>query len=335
MSKSSTDDLPGGVAVGGDLQALDLAGRALELAGLAAAAAGYARGSKAPNTRRAYASDWAHYSTWCAVCGLQALPADPSTVCLYLTAHAGSLKVSTLRRRLACIGQAHRAEGHASPNASPAVRAVWAGISRAHTAPVVRKTPLVVEAMRRALDELDGSPRGIRDRAILLLGWGGALRRSEIVGLRRSDVEVEPRGLILTVRKSKTDQVGAGRQVGLPYGRRAEYCPVRAYIAWATLLPPGDRPLFVAISDGGRMASTPLGDQHVARTVKRVADGAGLVGDYSGHSLRAGFATAAAAAGASERSIMAQTGHKSLIIARGYIRPAQLFDDNAAAVAAL
>jgi integrase len=335
MEHTSTDDLAALQTVGTGLAAMDLAGRALEMAGLAAAAAGYARGSKAPNTRRAYRSDWEHFSGWCARAGLQALPADPSTVCLYLTAHAAELKVSTLRRRLACLGQAHRAEGHASPGASPAVRAVWAGIARAHAQPPRRKTPLVVDAMRACLDELDEGTRDVRDRAILLVAWGGALRRSEVVALRRRDIAVEDRGMVLTVRRGKTDQLGEGRQIGLPFGRRAEYCPVRAYMRWAVLLPPGDGPLFVAVGDRGTLGRAALADRHVARLVKRVADQAGLVGDYSGHSLRAGFATAAAAAGASERSIMAQTGHKSLIIARGYIRPAQLFDDNAAAVAAL
>lgn len=307
----------------------------MELAGLAAAAAGYAQGSKAPNTRRAYRSDWEHYTMWCALTGLQAMPADPSTVCLYLTAHASSLKVSTLRRRLACISQAHRAAGHDTPASSPAVRAVWAGISRAHGQAPRRKTPLVVEAMRACLDELDDTPRGRRDRALLLVCWAGALRRSEVVALTLSDVHVEDRGLVVTVRRGKTDQVGEGRQIGLPFGRRAPYCPVRSYQAWTGLLSSRRGPVFVAVGQDGRPSSRALDGRHVARLVKRVADQAGLVGDYSGHSLRAGFATAAAAAGASERSIMAQTGHKSVIIARGYIRPATLFEDNAAAVAAL
>lgn len=315
--------------------ALELAGRAMELAGLAAAAAGYAAGSKAPNTRRAYRSDWEHYTLWCALTGLQALPAEPSTVCLYLTAHAASLKVSTLRRRLACISQAHRAAGLESPTSSPAVKAVWAGISRAHTTPPRRKTPLVVEAMRAVLDTLDDSPRGRRDRALLLLAWAGALRRSEVVAIATDDVAIEDRGMIVTVRRGKTDQVGEGRLIGIPFGRRAPYCPVRSYQSWAALLPRRAGPVFVSVSDAGAPSARALDGRHVARLVKRVADRAGLVGDYSGHSLRAGFATAAAAAGASERSIMAQTGHKSLIIARGYIRPATLFEDNAAATAAL
>jgi integrase len=335
MGSNSTGVPRAADAVGQGLAALELAGKAMELAGLAAAAAGYAAGSKAPSTRRAYRSDWEHFTTWCALCGLQALPADPATVCLYLTAHTGSLKVSTLRRRLACISQAHRAAGLESPATSPAVRSVWAGISRAHAAAPVRKTPLVVEAMRSVLDQLDDSPRGRRDRALLLVCWAGALRRSEVVALRTGDVVVEDRGMVVTVRRSKTDQAAEGRQVGIPFGRRAPYCPVRAYQHWAAGLRGRNAPVFVSVSDAGVPAPRALADKHVARLVKRVCDQAGLVGDYSGHSLRAGFATAAAAAGASERAIMAQTGHKSVLIARGYIRPATLFEDNAAAVAAL
>ena len=316
-------------------EALELAERALELASLAAQAAGYAHASKAVNTRRAYRSDWAHFARWCAALQLQALPAEPSTVALYLTAHAPSLEVSTLRRRLACIGQAHRAAGHPSPGQHASVRVVWAGISRQHGRPPRRKTPLVVEAMRACLDQLGDDPRGVRDRALLLLAWGAALRRSEVCGLRAGDIALEDRGLVLTVRRSKTDQDGAGRLIGLPYGRRAAYCPVRAYVAWTAFLRGRNPPLFVAIAPDGTLSAAPLADRHVARLVKRVAVAAGLAGDYSGHSLRAGFATAAAAAGASERAIMNQTGHRSLLIMRGYIRPAQLFDDNAAAVAAL
>ncbi len=322
-------------ATGTALAALDLATRAIELAGLAARASGYAAASKAPNTRRAYGSDWAHYTTWCALAGLQALPADPGTVCLYLTAHAPTLRVSTLRRRLACIGQAHRAAGFDSPGKAQSVRDVWAGIARSNQLPVRRKTPLVVEAMRSCLDELDDTLRGRRDRCLLLFAWGGALRRSEVVALRCGDVETQPRGLVLSIRRGKTDQQGDGRLVALPYGRREEYCPVRAYHAHLTMSRHSTTPLFTAIDEAGRRSRDPLDDKHVARLVKTVCARAGLEGDYSGHSLRAGFATAAAAAGASERAIMAQTGHKSVLVMRGYIRPATLWQDNAAAVAAL
>jgi integrase len=323
---------PGAHAVA---QALALAGQAMELAGLAAAAAGYALGSKSTATRRAYRADWAHFSGWCTAMGQSALPCDPPTLCLYLTAHAPVLTVATLQRRLASISQAHQAEGLPSPVRVPPVPKVWAGIVRAHRKPPVRKTPLVVDAMRACLDQLDDTARGRRDRCLLLLAWGGALRRSEVVALTTGDCRVEGRGLVLQVRRSKTDQTGLGRAVGLPYGRRAEYCPVRAWEAWAPIHGPRERPLFTRIGDGGQVGSLPLSDKHVARLVKRVADQAGLTGDYSGHSLRAGFATAAAAAGASERAIMNQTGHRSLLIARGYIRPATLFEDNAAAIAAL
>lgn len=317
------------------LQALDLANKAIELAGLASLAAGYAHASKAPNTRRAQSSDWRHWCQWCALVGLQALPAEASTLCLYLTAHAGTLSINTLRRRMGSVSQAHKAEGHPSPAAAQSVHAVWTGIARAHAQPLRRATPLVVEAMRACLDQLSDDDRGTRDRAILLVAWGAALRRSEVCALRTTDIEIADRGMILHVRKSKTDQLAAGRTIGVPYGRTPQYCPVRAYLAWRRYLPARPGPLFVAISQAGDIGDMALADKHVARLVKRVASRAGLVGEYSGHSLRAGFATAAALAGASERSIMAQTGHRSITIARSYIRPAEIWAENAAAIAAL
>lgn len=315
--------------------ALQLASQALVLAGVAARAAEYAHGSKAANTRRAYASDWAHFAGWCAGQGLEALPAEPATVCLYLAAFGDDLRSTTLRRRLSCINQAHKAAGHPAPTLYPAVRAVWGGIARMHDQAPRRKSPLVVEAMRAVLATLDDSPRGRRDRALLLLGWGGALRRSELVGLDRSDVRLEARGLVLRIRRSKTDQWGGGREVGIPPGSRPEVDPIAAWELWAELLADRRPPLFRAIDERGRPHPARLSDRAVARLVQRVAKRAGLEGDYSGHSLRAGLATAAAAAGASERSIMAQTGHRSTAIMRQYIRPATLFDENAAAIAAL
>jgi len=322
-------------AVGTALQAIELAGQAMELAGLAARAAGYAANSKAPNTQRAYASDWAHFTHWCELAGLPALPAEGATIALYLTWASATLSVSTLRRRLACIAQAHHAAGQDNPCRHPACRSVWAGISRKLARPPHQKTPLVVAAMRLVLAELDDSPRGARDRAILLLGWGGALRRSEIVALDQGDVSIADEGLVLTIRRGKTLAPGESRLVGIPKGPREEADPVRAFRTWWRLLPDEWGPLFRSVGPGGQVSRRRLDDKHVARLVKRVAARAGLEGDYSGHSLRAGLATSAAAAGASERSIMLQTGHKSVTIARGYIRPASLFQENAAAIAAL
>lgn len=336
MINQDTDSVRNeGAIVGQELALLDVSARALELSSLSAAAAGYALSSRSENTRRAYKADWAHFASWCLAMQLQALPATGTTVCLYLSAHAGILNVRTLHRRLATISSAHKAAGQRSPVAESNVKAVWSGIARRHAQPQRRKTPLVVESMRSVLDQLDDSAWGKRDRALLLLAWGGALRRSEVVSLRRADVSIEERGLVVTVRRSKTDQHGDGRQIGIPRGRIAQYCPVRSWEAWQSLRTPGSKWAFVPLRGEHLLGTGALTDKHVARLVKRVCAAAGLEGDYSGHSLRAGFATAAASAGASERAIMAQTGHKSLLIARGYIRPATLFEDNAAAVAAL
>lgn len=319
----------------GSEDALALARQALDLAGLAAAAAGYAGAGRAPNTQRAYRSDWASFADWCAAHALDALPAESATVALYLTALAPGRKLATLRRRLACIGQAHAAAGHANPCRGQAVRAVWRGIARAHGEPPVRKTPLVVEAMRAVLATLDDTPRGRRDRALLLIGWGGALRRGELVALDRRDVAAVAEGLIVTVRRGKTQAPGEVRVVGIPRGSRDEHCPAASWAAWCACIPDRAVPAFRQVYPLGDVSSIRLCDRTVARIVKRVCRLAGLQGDYSGHSLRAGLATAAAAAGASERAIMAQTGHRNLLIARSYIRPASLFADNAAAIAAL
>jgi site-specific recombinase XerD len=317
-------------------EALDLAGAALDLAATAAAAERYARGSKAASTRRAYELDWRDFTSWCAVRGLQALPADPVTVGLYLADSASRLRVATIARRMVSIGAAHKSAGLVSPTGAAGVRAVWAGIQRAHGVKAQRKTPLVIEALRACLAELDDDLRGRRDRAILLIGFAGALRRSELVAIHVDDVEdARPQGMVLRIPRSKTDPFAHGRVVGIPMIEGSPTCPCAALQSWLVAARIQSGPVFRAISSHGMIRASALQDRHVARLVKRVADAAGLQGDYSGHSLRAGLATTAAAAGASERSIMAQTGHKSLSIARSYIRPASLFAENAAALAGL
>jgi integrase len=317
-------------------EALDLAGAALDLAATAAAAERYARGSKAASTRRAYELDWRDFCWWCEVRHLSALPADPGTVGLYLADSASRLRVATLARRMVSIGAAHKAAGLVSPTGTAGVRAVWAGIQRAHGVKPARKTPLVIDALRECLAQLGDDLRSRRDRAILLVGFAGALRRSELVAIRVDDLEqARPDGIVLHIPRSKTDPFAAGRTVGIPMREGSPTCPCAALSSWLVAGRIQHGPVFRAISSRGLIRSSALQDRHVARLVKAVADRAGLEGDYSGHSLRAGLATTAAAAGASERAIMAQTGHKSVTIARSYIRPASLFAENAAALAGL
>ncbi len=306
----------------------------VSLAAYASQAKDYARQAKSHNTRRAYASDWDDFAHWCQPYGFVPLPARPETVALYLTALADALKPSTLGRRLATISQVHQAAGHDTPTSAAAVRLVWAGIRRAKGTDQQGKAPAITAEMRRMVDALDDRLIGVRDRALLLLGFAGAFRRSELVGLDIKDVQAGHDGLTVHIRKSKTDQEGQGRKVGIPYGSHPHTCPVRAMAAWREKsgLSEESGALFRAITRHGKMQSGRLSDRAVALIVKRSAEAAGLdPTKYAGHSLRAGLATSAAQAGVSERSIMAQTGHKSVMVARRYIRDGSLFRDNAAA----
>ncbi len=292
----------------------------------------YARAARAANTRRAYRADWADFTTWCQERGRGALPAAPETVALYLADRAAHCKTSTLQRRLVAIAQAHKAAELESPTTHASVRAVWSGIRRTHGTAQVGKQAAVTADVRAMVATLPDALPGWRDRALLLLGFAGAFRRGELVALDVGDVVSTRDGLVVTVRRGKTDQERQGRQVGIPYGARLPTCPVRAVEHWRIAASIINGPLFRPINRHGQVRPTRLTDQSVALIVKRAAEAAGLdAARYAGHSLRAGLATAAAAAGVSERAIMAQTGHKSVPMVRRYIRDGSLFNENAAA----
>lgn len=293
----------------------------------------YRRHSKAVNTLKAYRADWADFTAWCAVYRLAALPATPDTIARYLTAQAAIHTVSTLQRRLSAINQAHTAQG--SPRFSvrdEPLQSVWAGIRRVHGTAQQGKAPVVTADLKAMVATLADTLLGTRDRALLLLGFAGAFRRSELVSLTVADVQCTVDGATVTVRRSKTDQEGHGRKVGIPYGSHRETCPVRALQAWLTAADIQEGPLFRSVNRHGQVQARALSDKTVVLVVKRCAEAAGLdASQYAGHSLRAGLATAAAQAGVSERAIMAQTGHKSTEMVRRYIREGSLFRDNAAA----
>jgi integrase len=287
--------------------------------------------AKAPSTIRAYRADWRDFAGWCRARGLDALPATAQAVTLYVSDLAARCKVATLSRRIAAISQAHQAAGHESPTSAAAVRAAMAGIRRAKgTAPEV-KAPALIDDVRAMVAQLPDGLLGDRDRALLLVGFAGAFRRSELVALNRGDCEVTRDGLVVMVRKSKTDQAGAGRKVAIPYGSNPDTCPVRALRGWLEVAGIDAGAIFPPFNRRGRMPGR-LSGYAVALIVKRYAAAAGLdPAKYAGHSLRAGLATAAAIGGASERSIMKQTGHRSVNMVRRYIRDADLFRENAAA----
>ena len=303
-------------------------------AALVAAARSYAAASKAPNTVRAYRSDLADFEDWCAGHGVRAIPASPATIALYLAALAqAGAKASTLQRRVSALSQAHQLAGHVpSPTADPMVRATMAGIRRAHGTAPTQKSALLPAELRQLLASTDPtSLAGARDRALLLLGFAGGFRRSELVSLDVDDLEETEDGLRVQLRRGKTDQEGQGREVGIPRGRTPATCPVRAVQVWRSLAGIAAGPLFRAVSRHGVVSRGRLSDRGVARIVQRAAREAGLDPALSaGHSLRAGLATSAAAGGASERAIMAQTGHRSVTMVRRYIRSGSLFTENAA-----
>lgn len=294
----------------------------------------YIEGSKAENTWRAYRADWRDFVKWCQKESRQPLPASPETVADYLEylAKEENRKASTLQRRLTAIQQVHKWMKVPSPTATEEVRTAWATIRRRIGTAQTGKAPAMLEDIRRMVDTLPDCPLGVRDRALLLLGFAGAFRRSELVALNVEDIETTTDGLVVHLRRSKTDQEGQGRKVGIPYGSNPATCPVRSLQKWLTLSGITAGPLFRSVNRHGQISEKRLSDKAVALVVKRAAEAAGLdPKKYSGHSLRAGLATSAAAAGKSERSIMAQTGHKSVNMVRRYIRDGNLFRDNAAA----
>ncbi len=305
------------------------------LTAVAARARDYARGSKAASTQRAYHTDWRDFEGWCAAHGLAALPASPETVALYLTVRAETCKPATLARRVAAISRAHQLADHPSPTTSATVRAMVSGIRRAKGTAQRVKAPAVTRELRAMVEALPPTLLGRRDHALLLLGFAGAFRRSELVALDVADVAETADGLVVTIRRSKTDQEGAGRTVGIPYGSRSANCPVRATRAWLTAAGVVEGAIFRGVDRHGNLLSR-LSDKGVARVVQRAAAAAGLdPANYAGHSLRAGLATAAAQGGAPERVIMDQTGHTSVAMVRRYIRDGELFNDNALAYTGL
>jgi site-specific recombinase XerD len=339
MSEGSAGELA--PAATADLTALE--GRAGDLA----------RQSRAAATWKAYDNDLRHFRAWCGERGLSAVPAAPATLASYLADLEATHKPATIRRRLASISVAHQVAGLDSPTSDAGVRAVVAGIRRRHgTAP--RK----VQAVRTQLIARIVPPRDsrraadIRDRALLLLGFAGALRRSELVALDIEDVTEDDHGLRAHLRHSKTDQEGAGRVVGIPYGSHPATCPVRAWRAWREYL--GDReyvfheesgdwtytpvpaetgPAFRAVGRYGMgVRSGRLSDRGVAEIIKRRALAAGLdPALFSGHSLRAGFATEAYAQGVPELAIMRHGRWRSAATMRGYVEEGSIWNDNAAA----
>src|ERR1700694_3862477 len=313
--------------------------KAVELAKAGEKAYQFARAARAENTLKAYESDWRHFIAWCDARGLVAVTAAPATVADYIAELADPdnpstppRKASTIQRRLAAIAAFHRVQLCENPTTAEEVRIVLAGIRRTLGTARHKVRPVVTEDLRKMVKGLPEGLSGTRDHALLLLGFAGAFRRSELVGLDLSDVVEVKDGLEITLRRSKTDQEGTGRKIGIPYGSHPETCPVRAWRTWLEKASIAEGPAFRPVNRHGQMLPGRFSDRGVARVIKRAAERAGMdASEVSGHSLRSGLATSAATAGVSAFSIANQTGHKSMDVLLGYIRDQSLFKDNAAA----
>jgi integrase len=284
----------------------------------------YLQASLSEATKRAYRADVLAFLSRGG-----SIPATQVQVARYLAALAEELSPVTLQRRAVAIGKAHVVQGYADPTKDEHVRATLRGIRRLHGRPQRQAAPLLREDLLAVVDALPDSLMGVRDRALLLVGFAGGFRRSELVGLDVEDVAFVPDGLLVTLRRSKTDQEGTGRKVGIPYGARA--CPVKALRAWLDRAEVTAGPAFRSVSKGGQVGDQALTDQSVNLVLRKCAARVGLSCErLSGHSLRAGLVTSAAKAGVSSWKIRQQTGHRSDAMLQRYIRDADIFVENAA-----
>jgi site-specific recombinase XerD len=291
--------------------------------------------SKARNTVRAYKSDFSDFGLFCAQNGFKSLPSEPKVVSLYLT-HLSTkdAKMSTLKRRLVSIGLIHKLKGHYLDTRHPSIIENIMGIKRIKGSIQKGKKPLLINNLKQIINVIDEQKKEeikkLRDRSIILIGFSGGFRRNEIVSLDYDDLDFVPEGLKLTIRRSKTDQFGEGFTKALPYFDSSQYCPVVSLKKLLDLSKIRSGPVFRRFSKGSKLSENRLTDQTVALLIKEYLNLAGIDSqNFSGHSLRSGFATSAAESGVEERNIMAMTGHKSTEMVRRYIKEANLFKNNA------
>jgi len=292
------------------------------------------KSSKANNTLRAYKSDFKDFGAFCAQHGFDSLPSEPKIVSLYLTYLSKNSKISTLRRRLVSIGMVHKLKGHYLDTKHPIIIENLMGIKRVKGSIQKGKKPILINHLKSIINiinqqEIDEIKK-IRDKTIILVGFGGGFRRTELISIDHEDLEFVPEGVKITIKRSKTDQFGEGMIKGLPYFNNEEYCPVNNLKKWLDLSNIKSGPIFRRFAKGSALTNKRLTDQSVVLIIKNYLNLAGIENkNYSGHSLRSGFATVAAESGADERSIMAMTGHKTTQMVRRYIREANIFKNNA------
>ncbi|WP_085115119.1 site-specific integrase [Candidatus Pelagibacter sp. HIMB1321] len=291
--------------------------------------------SKSNNTVRAYKSDFNDFNLFCSKNGFNPLPTDPKIVSLYLTYLSNKdSKISTLKRRVASIGVIHKLKGHYLDTKHPLIVENLMGIKRRKGSIQNGKKPLLINYIKQIInvidDQINNEIKKQRDKSIILIGFSGGFRRNEIVSLNYEDLDFVPEGLKINLKRSKTDQLGEGLLKGLPYFDNPKYCPVISVKNWIDISKINSGALFRRFLKGSKLSENRLTDQSVALLIKEYLKLAGIENrNYSGHSLRSGFATSAAESGAEERSIMAMTGHKSAEMVRRYIKEANLFKNNA------
>ena len=280
------------------------------------------RNSKSLNTLRAYQSDFNDFSLFCSRNGFESMPTQPKILALYLTELSSKSKFSTLKRRLASISILHKIKGHYIDTKHPIIMENLMGIKRVKGSNQKGKKPILINNLKQLINAIDESNekniRKSRDKAIILVGFSGGFRRSELVNIENEDVEFVEEGVKIFVKRSKTDQSGEGMIKAIPYFDNNQFCPVIALKNWLKVLDKTQHKIFN------------ISDKNVALIIKKYANLAGLDSKkYAGHSLRSGFATSTAESGAEERNIMAMTGHKSTEMVRRYIKEANLFKNNA------
>ena len=293
------------------------------------------RNSKSKNTLRAYKSDIKDFSLFCLKHGLKSMPSNPQAISIYLTNMSKlEAKMSTLRRRLVSIGVVHKLKGHHLDTRHPIIIENLLGIKRAKGSFQRGKKPILINHLKLIIEAInkDKSPeiKKLRDKSLILIGFSGGFRRSEIVSIDDEDIEFVEEGLKIIVKKSKTDQFGEGFVKGIPYFSDDLICPVKTIKNWLSITKINSGPIFRKFNKGFGLSNIRLSDQTIALIIKYYLNKAGLDSkSYSGHSLRSGFATVTAESGADERSIMAMTGHKTTEMVRRYIKEANLFKNNA------
>lgn len=285
---------------------------------------GYVRDALSENTKTAYRTDLQRFLAWGG-----SIPSTDKVIATYLAAHAQTHAIATLVRWTVALSVAHSSRGLQSPTNSSLVQSTLKGIKRAHGRPQRRIKPLLVEDLMQILSVMGNTTKDIRDRALLLIGFAGGFRRSELVALNVDDIDSVRQGLVITIRRSKTDQTGEGRQIGIPFAR-GKHCPVHSLENWIDLSGVDGGAIFRPINRHNLIRDRRLSAEAVAAIVKERVSLIGLPSDqYSGHSLRSGLATSAAMAGVSSWKIRQQTGHASETTLNRYIRDGELFADNA------